>query len=281
MARRCCRRWSGWAPQHAPHQRRIERDLAREATQARLRAELETALRGRRPAGGGAARADLCPLPERQRRRARLRRCCRRSARMQPANDALSMAELKDVSAGAVPAPPPGRGARRPRHSPAAARRREHARRAALDALRRCSARAAPCRRRACGASSGSKRCSASRAERAGAEEAGQCLTSRTAAARPHEQVRAADRRRQQACRRSSTAVAHPCDAVSLESAVEAARLGLIDADPGRAAGAHCRRRARRPGSISAPSTIVDAGAQPRFGGQGRRARHGRAGPKP
>ena len=40
MARRCCRRWSGWESSR-PHRAAIERDLVREAHEARLRAELE------------------------------------------------------------------------------------------------------------------------------------------------------------------------------------------------------------------------------------------------
>ena len=35
-----------------------------------------------------------------------------------------------------------------------------------------------------------------------------------------------------------ATAVAHPCDPVSLQSAVEGARMGLLQPIPGRAAGA-------------------------------------------
>ena len=38
-------------------------------------------------------------------------------------------------------------------------------------------------------------------------------------------------------------AVVHPCDDVSLEGAVQAARLGLIEPISGRPGGAHPRRR--------------------------------------
>ena len=72
-------------------------------------------------------------------------------------------------------------------------------------------------------------------------------------------QVRAPDRGGAEACRRCTTAVAHPCDAVSLEGAVEAARLGLIDAHPGRPGGAHPRRLPHAPASTSRRFEIVDA----------------------
>ena len=69
-----------------------------------------------------------------------------------------------------------------------------------------------------------------------------------------------------------TTAVAHPCDQVSLEGAVEAARLRLDRADPGRASRAHPRRRPQRRTWTSRHSTLVDVRAQPRLRRQSRRA---------
>ena len=53
-----------------------------------------------------------------------------------------------------------------------------------------------------------------------------------------------------------TTAVAHPCDRISIEGAVEAARLGLHRADPGRTAGPHPRGGQHRRNSTSRLSDI-------------------------
>ena len=68
-----------------------------------------------------------------------------------------------------------------------------------------------------------------------------------------------------------ATAVVHPCDEVSLESAVEAARLGLIEPI---LVGPDERIRAVAKADQDSTSRIRDRGlgAQPRFRGQGRRA---------
>ena len=92
--------------------RRIERDLVREATEARLRAELEQHVRGRRPAGGGAARADLHPPAGRRRRRARLRRAEGDPRHAAGRTRRISRPQLKDTVPRPVPAAAARRGAR-------------------------------------------------------------------------------------------------------------------------------------------------------------------------
>ena len=77
-----------------------------------------------------------------------------------------------------------------------------------------------------------------------------------------------------------ATAVAHPCDAASLEERGGSGADGPAPADPGRAAGAHTRggrqglARHRRLRAGRSP-------AQPRLGRQGRRARARRTGRSP
>ena len=112
------------------------------------------------------------------------------------------------------------------------------------------------------------------------AKERRTCLTSPTGRDAAHEKyerlIAAASKHPPLA-----TAVAHPCDEVSLEGAVEAARTG-----PDRSRSWSGRRRAsatwppRRSLDIGA-FELVDCRAQPRLGRQGRRARARRAGRSP
>src|SRR5438094_6405025 len=89
----------------------------------------------------------------------------------------------------------------------------------------RCSARAAPWRRKASVAWVVSRRCSAPPAPCHGKPSMPDAPS--TTGARPHAKY---DRLIEVAGQHPAiqTAVAHPCDAVSLESAIDAARLGLL-----------------------------------------------------
>ena len=86
-------------------------------------------------------------------------------------------------------------------------------------------------------------------------------------AARPHDKY---ERLIERASKHPAmaTAVAHPCDAVSLESAVEAAKLGLLKPDPGRPAARITRGRGTAGLDISAfddrriPSTATNSAAK-------------------
>ena len=99
------------------------------------------------------------------------------------------------------------------------------------------------------------------------------------AAARPHAKYdRLIERARKHPA--MATAVAHPCDAVSLESAVEAARLGLLKpilVGPS----ARLRDVAARAGLDIGAFEIVDSTAQPRIRPPRRSSSSRRAAPKP
>ena len=98
------------------------------------------------------------------------------------------------------------------------------------------------------------------------------CLTiappSANARSRAPRQVRAAGRGGAASCQPTRTAVAHPCDEVSLESAVEARRARPDRADPGRPRRAHPRRRRQGRSSIigacrsSIPRTATNSAAK-------------------
>ena len=203
-----------------------------------------------------------------------IRASCRPAKRM-------SLSTVQGDVAGAVPARAPRRGARDRGSAEAAAATDEPAREGGAG---RCCAASSP--RAARLSDEGTRRLARIEAlfgVRVGEaarrrSRGGPCLTPATnrSPAR-HDKYERLIEGGAEPCRRSTTAVAHPCDEVSLEGAVEAARLRPDRADPGRAAGAHPRRRRTRPVSTSAAFELVGFAAQPRFGRQGGRAGDARA----
>ena len=187
----------------------LERDLVREAARGAAARGAGSTVRSRRRCRGRAAGAGLYPAGGRQRRRARLRRAASAaSTRSRPAGRE-PMAQLKEIVAGAVPAPAARRGAGRRGDAEAAAARSG---RSAQAALRRCSQRiiaahGAPAGRRP---SAGWREietlfgAEGSRRPRK-KEDANVRDLSAEAPDQPHahEKLRAPDRRRAAACRRS------------------------------------------------------------------------------
>ena len=239
-------------------------------------------LRGGRPGGGRAARADLHPPAGRQRRRTRLRRAAGSSARRSPADKRMSLARFKEMLREQYLLVRLDEERAVARHARSCCRRAMTPRRkAALDVLRRVLRRARrAARTRASAAWRGSKRCSA--CEPQGRQDGGgPCLTTAPSAAGRARQVRAPDRRRAQAPADDQRWPSRiPATRSRWRARSKAARLRLIEPI---LVGPQARIRdvAARAGLDIAAFEIVDSRAQPRFGGQGGGAGHGRPGRGP
>ena len=212
----------GQATPEAPTQRRIERDLAREAIAARSQADLE-----KRFEVGGLAEAVIraimhVRLPERtvDERGFAVLQAIRR---LQPANRRRSLGEIKAMfrEQYLLLRLDEERALRAiPRLLPDDAQQRAAGWKAVQDILGASGA----CLPKAVAGCSGSRSCSPSRTNLHEGRLA--CLRSPPAAVR-HEKY---ERLIKVAAKHPpmATAVAHPCDAASLEGAVEAARMGLL-----------------------------------------------------
>ena len=85
----------GLGTEHAPTERRIDRELAARGRRGQDAGRARAALRGRRPAAGGAARPDLRPHAAKRSVDERGFAALQAIRAMQPVNDRMSMAELK------------------------------------------------------------------------------------------------------------------------------------------------------------------------------------------
>ena len=265
----------GQATPEAPTQRRIERDLAREAIAARAQADLE-----KRFEVGGLAEAVIraimhVRLPERtvDERGFAVLQAIRR---LQPANRRRSLGEIKTMfrdqymllrldEERAVRAIP--------RLLPDDAERRAAGWKAVTDVLAASGALPAEGRRRL------ERLRGAVRRPGPPIDEGDGSLPDVATAATRHEKyerlVKVAAKHPPMA-----TAVAHPCDAASLEGAVEAARMGLLQpilvGPPAR-----IREVAAKASLDIGAFELVELPAQPRLGRQGRRAGARRTGRSP
>ena len=260
-------------PQTAPH--RIERDLVREADVARLRAELEKQFED-----GGMTEAAMraliyIRLPEGSidERGFSVLKMIRAS---RPADKRMTLAQFKEMVQATVSVGLPGSRSARSAACRSCSAAMPDARKAALDMLRSGARGARRDVRR------GQAPSEADRGDvRDGGHEAkqgrgGTCLKS-TGQDVPHDKyerlIEAA-----QALAAIKVAIAHPCDEVSLQGAVEAARLRLIEPILVGPVGTHSRASPSARGLDIGAMEIVDFGAQPRLRRQGGRAGDGRHG---